>query len=65
MVVEDDGRGLVREPGAAPGLGLANIERRARKLGGSHLFSRSDWGGLSVQVDVPLEPDAAAPGAIQ
>lgn len=65
MVVEDDGRGLAREPGAAPGLGLANIERRARKLGGSHLFSRSDWGGLSVQVDVPLEPAAAASGAIQ
>lgn len=64
LVVEDDGQGLPPASSAATGLGLANIERRARKLGGRHAFTRSAWGGLRVQVQVPLEPSAAA-GTIQ
>lgn len=61
--VEDDGRGLppapelaagVASPRAA-GLGLSNIERRARKLGGLHRFAVSSLGGVRVHVTVPLE----------
>jgi len=68
--VEDDGRDL---PAADPapgtglpgGLGLANIERRARKLGGRHRFARSSLGGLRVHVTVPLEgvPEEELQGA--
>ena len=59
LQVDDDGKGLpvTSRPG---GHGLPNMERRARKLGGSHVFSRSDLGGMRVQVDVPLGPEASA-----
>lgn len=61
--VEDDGPGLPPAPAlaagaAAPraaGLGLPNIERRARKLGGQHRFLVSGLGGVRVHVTVPLE----------
>jgi signal transduction histidine kinase len=60
--VEDDGRGWswqqpadgfpALNPGA--GMGLANMERRARKLGGQHVFDASPLGGARVWVRVPL-----------
>jgi signal transduction histidine kinase len=60
--VEDDGRGWpehllvdgldARNPGT--GLGLSNMERRARKLGGQHVFDASPLGGARVWVQVPL-----------
>ncbi len=61
--VEDDGRGLPHAPDPAAdgassrvaGLGLPNIERRARKLGGQHRFLVSGLGGVRVHVSVPLE----------
>lgn len=61
--VEDDGRGLPPAPdpdaqaaaSGAAGLGLASIERRARKLGGQHRFAVSRLGGLRVQVTAPLD----------
>jgi signal transduction histidine kinase len=52
--VEDDGKGLPTGGGTPTGLGLANIERRARKLGGSHRFGVSAMGGVHIGVDVPL-----------
>ncbi|MDO9203303.1 MAG: ATP-binding protein, partial [Hydrogenophaga sp.] len=68
LSVEDDGRGWpvhppddgldARNPGT--GLGLSNMERRARKLGGRHLFDASPLGGARVWVQVPL---GAAGGA--
>jgi len=52
LCIDDNGHGLPSS--AAPGQGLPNIERRARKLGGQHLFGPSEWGGLQVLVKVPL-----------
>mgnify|MGYP000937217339 FL=1 len=57
--IEDDGKGLPVNPdgtaGASPGMGLANIERRARKLGGWHRFGSSSLGGAHIHVEVPVE----------
>ena len=63
LSVEDDGRGWpehllvdgldARNPGT--GLGLSNMERRARKLGGQHVFDVSPLGGARVWVQVPLD----------
>ncbi len=54
LVVTDNGRGL---PPLAPaiGHGLPNIERRVRKLGGQHSFSRAALGGVRLQLLVPLD----------
>ena len=57
LSVEDDGTGLASALSARPvtqGQGLANIERRARKLGGQHRFDTSPLGGARVWVQVPL-----------
>jgi signal transduction histidine kinase len=60
--VEDDGRGWpvprpadnFSELNPGTGMGLANMERRARKLGGQHAFDASSLGGARVWVQVPL-----------
>jgi signal transduction histidine kinase len=53
--VEDNGRGLDASGArSSAGLGLANIERRARRLGGAHRYSAARGGGLAVTVRVPL-----------
>lgn len=65
--IEDDGQGLppmhdaVGDDAAprAVGMGLPNIERRARKLGGQHRFGISSLGGAWVQVTVPIDVGAA------
>jgi two-component system, NarL family, sensor histidine kinase UhpB len=56
--VEDDGCGLSPDSNL-PGHGLINIERRARVLGGTHSFERSELGGASICVRVPLSLDSA------
>ncbi|MDP3425641.1 MAG: hypothetical protein Q8S32_18010 [Burkholderiaceae bacterium] len=63
LQVEDDGRGLALNSGGrlpTRGFGLPNMERRARKLGGTHLFARSDLGGLLVSVAVPVGAGVSA-----
>lgn len=58
LVVADDGTGLPKEQaqehGKSGGHGLANIERRANALGGSHRFGPGPWGGAEVSVTVPV-----------
>lgn len=58
LTVADDGCGLAlngaAESGLSGGHGLANIERRARALGGWHHFGASSWAGAQVRVGVPL-----------
>jgi two-component system, NarL family, sensor histidine kinase UhpB len=56
--IADDGRGLAHVQADNPGHGLMNIERRARKLGGSHSFGQSRWGGALVCVQVPISGDS-------
>ncbi len=55
LSVTDDGRGLAAESATAGGgHGLPNIERRVRKLGGSHRFLTPPGGGTTLTVEVPL-----------
>ena len=53
LSVEDDGKGLPSHSHSDLGHGLINIERRARKLGGSHRFDAGNWGGARISVSVP------------
>ena len=67
--MEDDGRGwpvngMAGGPGPlsqGTGLGVAGMERRARKLGGQHRFDTSELGGARVWVQVPLGTTSEAP----
>lgn len=69
LSVEDDGRGwpasgMAGGPGPlsqGTGLGVAGMERRARKLGGQHRFDTSPLGGARVWVQVPLGGPAEPP----
>ncbi|MFT4193514.1 ATP-binding protein, partial [Ottowia sp.] len=55
LQIEDNGRGLDAAGTAlAAGMGLPNIERRARRLGGTHRLAPAEAGGLLVAVRVPL-----------
>lgn len=55
LQVDDDGVGVpVGAQRSSHGTGLANIERRARKLGGRFDLSRRDGGGTRVCVTVPV-----------
>ncbi|QTD44902.1 sensor histidine kinase [Ottowia testudinis] len=59
LELEDNGRGM--DPVAVAlsvGHGLANIERRVRRLGGSHRFVTGALGGTLLLMRVPLEPAA-------
>lgn len=61
MQIEDDGQGLdtaVKRPGGH-GLGLPNIERRIRNLGGEHSFERPAHGGTRLALHVPLPAQPA------
>jgi signal transduction histidine kinase len=56
-VVEDDGRGLKREPGADKthsGTGLASMEERASLLRGTLRLGKRPGGGTKVEIVVPL-----------
>jgi signal transduction histidine kinase len=59
LSVEDDGRGM--DPAALPatGNGLGGMERRVRILAGRQTWQRSPLGGVRLQVQVPLNPDAS------
>jgi signal transduction histidine kinase len=59
LSIADNGCGFVAGP-STQGHGLINIERRARHLGGNHVFGRSHLGGALVSVQVPLPVTAAA-----
>jgi signal transduction histidine kinase len=60
--IEDDGKGLPdSRSNEGKGLGMANIERRARKLGGSHRFGTSMLGGAHIHVEVPVRDVSAHP----
>ena len=53
--VEDNGQGMGL-PGARGGAGgLSSIERRVRRLGGTHRFGSGALGGTLLMVRVPLE----------
>ncbi len=65
LTVDDDGHGwpistpVGGQGGAVPasgGFGLPGMERRAKKLGGEHLFESSALGGARVWVQVPVNP---------
>ena len=57
LEVEDNGRGLDTVALArSTGHGLPNIERRVRRLGGTHRFTTGSLGGTLLLVRVPLEP---------
>ncbi|MBL8310372.1 MAG: sensor histidine kinase [Burkholderiales bacterium] len=61
ICVDDDGVGPPPDAGrGARGTGLANIERRARKLGGHHALYAREGGGTRVTVSVPLEAGSEA-----
>ncbi|WP_051342094.1 GAF domain-containing sensor histidine kinase [Pseudonocardia spinosispora] len=64
LSVSDDGNGrpeevrrILRAAGSGPSgehRGLANMQNRARELGGTFAMTRSRLGGLQIQVSVPL-----------
>lgn len=70
LTVADDGRGrpddvrrCMRAAGRAPSgehRGMANIQARARELGGTLTLTRARLGGLQVQVSVPLPSEENA-----
>lgn len=51
LAVDDNGRGL--DAAATPGNGLANLDRRARMLGGECRIGPSPSGGTSVKWSIP------------
>ncbi len=59
LIVEDDGAGTVREDidraRTRGGLGIASIEGRAAARGGSLSLSRSELGGLRLEVAIPAQ----------
>ena len=60
LELEDNGRGMDQVAVAVSvGHGLGNIERRVRRLGGSHRFVVGALGGTMLLMRVPLEPHAA------
>lgn len=61
LEVEDNGVGMDSAAvAAAVGMGLPGIERRVRRLGGTHRFVVGALGGTLLMVRVPLEPGADA-----
>ena len=63
LQVQDNGSGLhPLKDGSSNGSGLANMERRASKLGGSYMRSVGQWGGVCIRVAVPLNPSATIDG---
>jgi signal transduction histidine kinase len=68
LSVSDDGRGspeevrrMLRAASSCPSgehRGVANMQARARELGGSLTLTRARLGGLQVQVSVPSRPEA-------
>lgn len=57
LVIEDDGVGIVEQPGRA-GHGLRNIRERARRLGGRAEIGPGAGGGTRVALAIPLDIEA-------
>ena len=53
LVIKDDGRGMPVAP-KRPGMGLKNMQTRARLIGGRLIISRRKQGGTSVTCEVSL-----------
>jgi signal transduction histidine kinase len=61
LTVVDDGSGVLPElPSEGPGHGLRNMRERARRLGGRLTVAPGDGGGLTVDVQIPLDSDIPA-----
>ena len=54
LTVTDDGTGIVPGAGGGGGLGLANLQRRAERHGGSLSIDQPDSGGTRLAWSVPL-----------
>ncbi|MDO5625609.1 MAG: hypothetical protein Q4G71_13085 [Pseudomonadota bacterium] len=59
LLVEDNGRGMNPQM-ARRGMGLANIERRLRRLGGTHRHEPGAQGGVRLIAHVPCASQAGA-----
>ena len=60
LQVMDNGIGVVAPTRTSGGMGLAGMERRARKLGGSFSIAPAAGGGTAVCMRLPLQPEASA-----
>lgn len=54
--IRDNGRGMATDSAAPKGFGLANMEARARKLGGTLLLQSKPGRGTRVTAEFSLEP---------
>ena len=54
--IRDNGRGMAADNATPKGYGLANMEMRARKLGGSLQLQSKPGRGTRVTAEFPLEP---------
>ncbi len=54
LLIRDDGVGLERQGNQKRGLGLLDIEERARELGGSLSVTSGPWKGVSLRIELPL-----------
>jgi signal transduction histidine kinase len=58
LTVEDDGRGIPADPQPSEGhggQGVANMQARARMLGGELIMNRAQGGGLCLRLIVPCD----------
>ncbi len=53
LAVEDDGRGMLKADGGAPGLGTKLVTRLARQFGGEPVVSARPGGGTRVELSLP------------
>jgi signal transduction histidine kinase len=61
VLLEDDGCGLPAGAAAAGGRGLANMRRRAERLGASLEIRTAAAGGVAVRLELPLAGAAGSP----
>jgi signal transduction histidine kinase len=54
LTIDDDGRGVVGQPSASPGLGLTSMRERAALMGGTFSIGGGPLGGTRVTVRVPV-----------
>jgi len=61
LEIRDDGSGLSSEARSSGGLGLRNIDARARNLGARHEILSAPGHGTIVRLDIPKEPACESP----